>query len=125
MKPEAVAEAAALWGAECNDCGVLTDVTERVDIAHGGFVAEVRLYRTGKGYCLVALWLGQPDSGFAIPTSVWSRSGFADLDEARGWALDYLIDSLNGRNATPSREAAKRTFIQLLEEARTPQLSLF
>lgn len=121
---EAIAKAAALWGAQCNDCGVVQGVPETVFVEHQRFKAEVRLYQTAKGFWFMGLSLTTSKSGFGTPPSVWEPCAFTDDMHARRWALDYLIHHLTFSEEHPANDPQKAAFIDRLECAKEMQLSL-
>ncbi len=122
VDPEAFAEAATLWGANCNEHGVVSDVTERIEVKHERCSAEVRLCRTAKGFWLIGLSLTLPQSGFGTPPTVWDVQGFSNGRAARHWAIEYLIERIV-RNSQ-LKEPTRAEFVRSLQAAKTPQLSL-
>lgn len=124
-EPEAIAQAAALWGAQSNDCGVVLGLRDTVQIEQGRYRSEVRLYATAKRFWFIGLSLTTSMSGFGSPPSVWEPCAFTDNLHARRWALDYLIHRLTFSGKRPSADPQKAMFITKLEVAKTPQMELF
>lgn len=122
---EAVIEAAALWGAQCNDCGVLTQVTETISIAHAHYSATIRLYETAKGYWHIALNFRMPDSGFGTPASVWTHRAYNSALAARRAAIEHLLKRTASERHPTARSHELHAFRAKLEAELTPQLSLF
>lgn len=83
-EPQAFSEAVSLWDAACNEHGVLVNVGECIEVKDGRFKAEIRLYRTGKGFWLIGMSLSTPVSGFASPASIWDPRGFTDRKRCSG-----------------------------------------
>jgi len=121
---EAIAKAATLWGAACNDCGVIENASEIIEVEHKRYRAEVRLYGTAKGYWFMGLNLTTSQSGFGTPPSVWEPYAFTDDMHARRWALDYLIQRLTSSSECSKPDPAKAAFLQMLEDAKAKQLCL-
>lgn len=124
-KNEAVMEAAALWGAQCNDCGVLTQVTETISIVHARYSATIRLYETAKGYWHIALDFHMPDSGFGTPASVWTHRAYNSALAARRAAIEHLLKRSTSEQHGATKSAELQAFRAKLEAELTPQLSLF
>lgn len=124
-KNEAVTEAAALWGAQCNDCGVLTQVTETISVVHARYSATIRLYETAKGYWHIALDLRMPDSGFGTPASVWTHQAYTSPLAARRVAIAHLLKRTANAKQGATQRAELQAFRAKLEAELTPQLSLF
>ena len=124
-KNEAVIEAAALWGAQCNDCGVLTDVTETISIAHARYSATIRLYETAKGYWHITLDFRMPDSGFGTPANVWTHLAYNSALAARRAAIEHLLKRTSSEKHPAARGQELHAFRAKLEAELTPQLSLF
>lgn len=123
-EPLAIAEAAALWGAKCNDCGVLLDPIEKIEREHKRYRAKIRLYETDKGYWFTGLDLSTAISGFGTPSSIWDCYAFTDRQAVRAWAFNYLIHRLTFSGETPVHDREKARFIALLEDAKVEQLCL-
>jgi hypothetical protein len=124
-KNEAVTEAAALWGVQCNECGVLTQVTETISIVHARYSATIRLYETAKGYWHIALDFRMPDSGFGTPASVWTHRAYTSALAARRAAIAHLLKRTANEKQGATKRAELQAFRAKLEAELTPQLSLF
>lgn len=122
---KAIREAAALWGAQCNEHGVLNQLTDLITVEHKRYTAAIHLYETGKFYWHVALSFSTPDSGFGSPASVWTGTAFSNDLAARRWAVYSLSGRCHGRAETYPKDADLAAFRNKLEEELTPQLALF
>lgn len=124
QEPQATIEAAALWGAKCNSCGVLTDVTERIRVEHQGYRATLRLYESEKGYWHVSRSFDAPNSGSGSPASVWDGIAFTNALAARRYGIGRLLERCDQQERF-DKSAALAAFRRKLEAELTPQLTLF
>ncbi|MGE3777853.1 MAG: hypothetical protein AB7F89_11750 [Pirellulaceae bacterium] len=133
---DAMWEAAALWGIArdsslINQAGVFTSATVVLAVAAGGCTAEARLVQTPNGWCAMSTDYSTRVSGGGYAPSVWSRSAFRNVDDARLAAVHELIGRLESEfrcasscNTDANRREIRST-IALLEAQKRPQLSLF
>ena len=123
-EPQATVEAAELWGARCNQHGVMNQIAELIRIEHKGYSATLRLYQSDKGYWHVSRDFTAPDSGSGSPASVWNGVAFKNDLAARRYGIGRLLercDTQQRYNDTPDLAAFRRK----LEAELTPQLTLF
>jgi hypothetical protein len=134
--PEAMWEAAALWGVtpqtgSVNDCGVFTYATDKVTLRGGGCKAEFTLVQAPNGNWAMSTAYDTRISGGRYAPSVWNRQAFPTRDDARLAALCELIhqfkqetESQNSLNGESNRHDVRR-MIAMLETEKMPQLALF
>lgn len=123
-EPQATIEAAALWGARCNQHGVMNEVTEKIRIEHRGYSATLRLYESEKGYWHVSRDFTAPDSGSGSPASVWDGIAFTSALAARRYGIGRLLERCDIQERY-GNTAELATFRSKLEAELTPQLALF
>lgn len=121
---DAAAEAAALWGAGINECGVMQNLAESIAVEQKRCSAVVNLHQTNKGYWLYGCYLTLPLSGFGFAASIWNARSFTCDMAARRHALDHLIERAGLTSDTPSGQSEHTMFLQKLEDAKAKQLCL-
>lgn len=123
-------EVAALWGiAPQHDCingsGVFIPY-DRIECRAGRCSAEIRCASSPSGLWAMSTSYMTATSGSASSPSVWNGVAFLSEDDARTAGVHALLELFRNIAAAGKSEAADaRKLIQMLEEARTPQLSLF
>lgn len=135
--PQCLAEVAALWGIdinqEANQHGVFKDYeTETISAGAGSrHYAEIHLAQAPNGLWAAGSSYVTPISGAACGPSIWSPHAYESRQEARNAAIDSSIQGLeHARNRTDSCQTQSNIdgcnkLIQLLQNARYQQLSLF
>ncbi|OEK01167.1 hypothetical protein BFP97_06425 [Roseivirga sp. 4D4] len=131
FNPEAHKEAALLWGAECNDCGVALNRKKEVIIQVASCIGELQFVETSKGYWLLGISAQTSVSGFGYAPSVWDNFGFASYWDARAFGVEKLIKFFSARVVTSNSCSSATTkancqrVVELLRGERAPQLDLF
>jgi transposase len=130
VSEECLREIAALWGIELageriNDAGVFTlyrDIERRA----GRCKAKLRLACSPSGlWAMDTSYMAALSGGGASP-SVWNSLAFLSEADAKAAGLHALIGKFGTIAAEGGSDTADaRKLIELLEDERTPQLSLF
>lgn len=124
-------EAAHLWGAECNEHGVVMDWQEETVVKVGSCYASIKFAETAKGYCLIGLSGQTAISGFGYAPSVWDKQGFASYWDARAYGVQRLLsffekEAVSGNSCSSAKNKANALkAAELLKAELTPQLTLF
>lgn len=130
INDDCLQEVAALWGiARQHDCinasGVFIPY-DRIECRAGRCSAEIRFASSPSGLWAMDTSYMTVTCGGGSSPSVWNGVAFLSEDDARAAGVHALIELFRNIAAAGKSEAADaRKLIQMLEEARTPQLSLF
>lgn len=130
-REEAVAEACAVWGANCNGSGVLEDRRTEVIAMVGRCKAQVSFATSGNGVWHIGIWAETRISGNCYAPSVWDRIAYGSEQDARLAGVERLIAIFKrelGSENSCSSDANKREIRELLKRLdaeKTPQLTLF
>jgi hypothetical protein len=121
--PEALTEAAALWGGGCNEHGVFLQC-ERETIGHPerGVFAEVRVAQSPNGLFAAGYAYRCARAGGGVCPSVWSPP-HATREEARREAIREAIAGLEGMTETAG-DLASRALLKKLQQMSS-QRTLF
>jgi hypothetical protein len=125
LSDEARRKAAALWGCDpdtdVNSSGVFVNV-ERLAFSAGRTQAEIQLARASGGLWAKSTSYQTPSGGGGYAPSIWHPVAYASRESARNAALEELWHIF-----TTARDQTEddRRMLELLDEARHEQLSLF
>lgn len=133
--PEAIHEAAALWGgAPCNKHGVIT-ATDFVwiELPHpAGWNAAIDLAETPNGWWQIATSYNYANGGGSSPLSVWARSAYTSRDAAIAAGIAALtrtfesVRTWHGSQSGRQSTLAARMIEQLTaHQDQARQLALF
>lgn len=123
-------DVAALWGItgqhDCiNNSGVFIPY-DRLECRAGRCSAEIRYASSPSGLWAMDTSHMTATCGSGASPSVWNGTAFFSEADARAAGLHAMIELFRTIAAAGKSEAADaRRLIQMLEEARTPQLALF
>lgn len=130
VNDDCLRDVAALWDIarqhDCiNDSGVFTPY-DRIECRAGRCGAEIRYASSPSGLWAMDTSYMTATCGGGSSPSVWNGVAFFSEDYARAAGAHALIELFRNIAAAGKSEAADaRKLIQMLEDARTPQLSLF
>lgn len=124
---ECLRDVAALWGIEpplacINDAGVFIPY-ESVERRAGRCCAELRYASSPSGLWAMTTSYATAMSGGGSSPSVWNAFAFQSEADARAAGLHDLMSLFRGMADQGMTDARK--LVELLEDERTPQLSLF
>lgn len=130
-EPLAIKRAAEIWGATCNEHGVLLEGKEEMVVEIGRCNGVIKFAETSKGYWLIGLSGNTAIGGFGYAPSIWDQQGFASYDDARAFGIEKLIAyfereavTKNSCSSQSNKDNARKA-AEYLKDERTPQLSLF
>jgi hypothetical protein len=120
-------DVAALWGigpehACINRHGVF-EPYQSLEWQAGRCRAEIDYVRSPSGLWATATGYQTANAGGSYAPSVWNAFAFQSETDARAAALHRLIERFRGMADQGMTDA--RRLVELLEDERTPQLSLF
>ena len=130
VNDDCLRDVAALWGIapqhDCiNDSGVFIPY-ERIECRAGRCSAKIRYASSPSGLWAMDTSYMTATCGGGSSPSVWNGIAFLSEDDAKAAGIQALIELFrNIADAGKSEAADARKLIQMLEEARTPQLALF
>lgn len=128
---ECIQAKAELWGAECNDCGVVIDFQRETLFAKDYYQAQIKTVETRKAYWLIGIDASTSIAGYGYAPSVCHGIGFSDYYNARSHAIDELLvfftNEMSSTNSCYGKDHPLKAqqVINALKTARTPQLDLF
>lgn len=127
----AFTEAATLWGAACNDHGVIPESSREEVVRVGSCKASISFAHTNKGFWLIGIDASTSISGIAYAPNVWNKTGYSSYWGARAKGVESLISFFEKEAVSPNscygskgKDDARKA-ADTLKGERTPQLSLF
>lgn len=130
VNKDCLRDVAALWGIGpqhvcINDAGVFMPC-QNIDLRAGPCRAEIHYAVSPSGLWAMDTSHMTATSGNGSSPSIWNRVAFLSEDDARAAGLHALIELFRHIAAAGRPEAADASkLVALLEEERTPQLTLF
>jgi len=119
---EAHREAAALWGADANSCGVLPATHNETVLDAGSNKAEIRFCQTSKGYWLFGISCQTNISGHGYAPSAWDSVGFTSLEAARIEAMRRICRFFDHERRPDVKSAAEVLRAKLQSLVEQPSL---